>query len=334
MVAILGKTFPNKDQIQGRINSGAFDGVEIFVMDDILENPEKYRESMKLARDNFLFVNLETNWAVTMPEGKRMYGLMDNNPAIRARSRALLEATVALAGGDGNVNTHLVGVPTRAKIGVPNINNTNVIEQLDQTGEYLAQFNPNVTLENVIAFDCQQTPDVETANFFNIGTELGDFGFMYVKYGIPMTLDTAHLAINMAHYKRHVKNGSLLDSKGNNYELDLSPNRKQFAKSKISITRMMQNSINSLPYGSIRQLHFINATVDEQDQYKDGFPQFNAKEGRLINLDPILRTLSSRGDVEYLVAEVNDAWVTKTPDWVNVPYMVGMAKELRQKLTA
>jgi len=61
---IIAKSFPNKEQIQGRIDSKAFDGIEIFTMDDIIENPAKYSELVRFARDHFNPVNFETFYAV------------------------------------------------------------------------------------------------------------------------------------------------------------------------------------------------------------------------------------------------------------------------------
>ena len=86
---IIAKSFPDKGQIQGRIDSGAFNGIEIFTFEDIIENPDKYRELAKFARDHFNPVNFETFYAITVDGEKKTEGLIDESPKVRERSRQL-----------------------------------------------------------------------------------------------------------------------------------------------------------------------------------------------------------------------------------------------------
>ncbi len=330
---ILGKTFPNREQIAGRVKSKAFDGVEIFVMDDILENPGKYKEIAEFARNEFEIVNFETYFSVNTPFGVRMFGLIDPEKETRERSRALLEATIELADCRGNVNTHFVGIPSYVSPGKTTENRHGESEQIQLTGSFLRKFGSGkLTVENIIAFDAQQTPDVEIAALYNCGPDIVNFADLYQRFGIPMTFDVAHVAINLAHYKKQSEKGHLLVN-GVNHRVLLSQNQRMLGtQTRRGITEEICSSLDSMPLGSIRAVHFVNARVDENDRYSDGYSTFN-DDKLLLDLKKVLTHVKRRGDVRYVVAEVNEHVCVedgKKPDYVSAPYMATMAKELRK----
>lgn len=369
MVYIIGKTFPNQAQIQGRIDSKAFDGVEMFVMDDIIENPQKYQEMVKLARDKFPIVNFETFYAVNALGGKKTFGLIDERQEVRDRSRALFEATIRLNNERGNVNTHFVGRHLVLNPDKINKNPFSQEEQIQETGEYLAPFKRDVTLENVITFNSEPGGD-EGPVLYNVGSDMDDFVEIYNRFGIPITLDTAHLAINLEHYWRHRErkgisdiNGrvdtSVLKSKGNNYRISLTEGQSLLQTKmwdsccycshdvdkmtsppsghEYLIMKEWMSEVSKLPRGAIKNVHFINGKVDDNDEYSDGYVDFSAQDGRLLNLGDVLSYLTSGQCVFQIVPEVVDG-LYATPeapaDYNKVPYMVKLANTLREKLSA
>ena len=355
MVYIIGKTFPNQAQIQGRIAhkmvipdtkspydsrnfaklSDAFSGVEMFVMDDIVENLQKYQEMVKLARDNFPIVNFETFYAVNALGGKKTYGLIDERQEVRDRSRALFEAAVRLNDGKGNVNTHLVGKHLVLNSDRTNKNFHSPEEQFQETGEYLSPFKKDISLENVITFNSEPGGD-EGPVLYNVGSEMADFVKMYNRFGIPMTLDTAHLAINLEHYRRFIVKRDLM-AKGKTHCLILTLDQMDLGNAvKNDITNVWASEVSKLPIGAIKNVHFINGKVDNNDEYSDGYIEFSAENGRLLNLGKAFNDLTSRGDVTQMVAEAVDgpyATPEAPADYNKVPYMVKLAEEINLRLT-
>lgn len=362
---IIAKSFPNQAQIQGRIDSKAFDGIELFIMDDVVENPAKYKEIIKFARDNFSVVNFETFYAVNADGRKRTGGLIMPETAVRERSRALLEATIALNEGKGNVNTHFVGKPSPLVAGDCNFNMASADEQISQIGEYLAPFKDVVSLENVITFEMSPAGQGEGALLFNVGCDIPDFVTMHEKYGVPMNLDTAHVAICMEHYRRQAERGHLLLG-GQETPIGLTDYQKRMGERlrkevkttenmeqiyshyvtkpsaiPFEITNAFLEEIAKLPAGAIKNVHFINSKVNDKDEYSDGYVEYSAGTGRLLDLDRVLPYLLDReqktGKPATLVTEVVDGLYT-TPenpaDYNGVPYMVKMADETRRKMVA
>lgn len=337
---IVAKSFPNAAQIQGRINSKAFDGIELFIMDDIVENPAKYKEIVKFARDNFSVVNFETFYAVNAGGRKRTGGIISPEPDVRARSRALLEATVALNEGKGNVNTHFVGVPSVIKAGDCNFNMASADGQISRIGEYLSQFKDVVSLENVITFEMSPAGEGEGALLFNVGCDIPDFVTMYEKYGVPMNLDTAHVAICMEHYRRQAERGHLLLG-GQKTPIGLTDYQRELGGRALTdkINNVFINEIAKIPV--IKNVHFINSNVNEKDEYSDGYVEYSAGTERLLDLDRVLYYLLDRkqrtGRPATLVTEVVDglyATPEKPADYNAVPYMAKMADETRRKMVA
>ena len=323
---IIAKSFPNKEQIQGRIDSSAFDGIEIFTFEDIIDDPDKYRELAKFTRDHFNPVNFETFYAVTIDGKKETEGLIDKNPKVRERSRQLLEKTIELNDGKGNVNTHLVGKHTIIKPGILNIVTADPIEQLNETGSYLRQFASDITLENVYTVDPKTGGNVPS--MYNIGCDMPDFKYMYDFFGVPITLDTAHLAISLAEYAGYVNNRHIKVN-GEKVKVEFSKYQRELGErvNKEGLTKVLVEQIELLP--RIKNLHFINARLDENDDPSDGYLEFSAEDGRLIDLEKVLSHLKTRKDVTQILPEVVDGLYPPNPDYVKVPHMVRMANELR-----
>ncbi|MEK6922603.1 MAG: hypothetical protein AABX08_02265 [Nanoarchaeota archaeon] len=326
---IIAKSFPNREQIQGRIDSGAFDGIEIFTFEDILENPGKYRDLAKFARDHFDPVNFETFYAVTVDGEKKAEGLIDERPEVRKRSRQLLEKTIELNEGKGNVNTHLVGKHAIINPKILNRPTVSPLEQLTETGEYLRQFASDITLENVYTVDPYTVGKTggNVPSMYNIGCDMPDFKFMYENFGVPITLDTAHLAISLAEYARYIKNGHIKVN-GDKVTAEFLKHQHELGERVIrdGLTNVLIEQIGLLP--QIKNLHFINAKLDENDDPSDGYAELTAEDGRLIDLEKVLSYLKSRQDVTQILPEVVDG-LYPNPDYVKVPHMVRMAQELR-----
>ncbi len=326
---IIAKSFPNMEQIQGRIDSKAFDGVEIFTLDDIINDFKKYEELVKFARDNFGIVNFETFYAVNVNGEKHRYGLIDERPEIRERSRRLFEETIKLNDGWGNVNTHLVGNHVIANPEEVNVFTIEPKEQLTKTGEYLKQFANDITLENVFPFDV--TGDLNGKDdifLYNIGCDMESFKFMYEKFGIPMTLDTAHLAISLSQYSSYARyeHIPLNDRK---FKVKYPDNQRNLG-SRILVTDLMNvfiGEVNKIP--KIKNAHFINARINEKGVYSDGYIEFVQENGMLLDLFRTLHLLHKRPELTQILPEVVDGNYASNPDYVKVPNMVEMALRVR-----
>lgn len=335
---IIAKSFPSREQIQGRIDSGAFDGIELFIMDDIIENPAKYQEIVKFARDNFSVVNFETFYAVNINGRKRTSGIIDPNEEVRARSRALLEDIVMLNDGRGNVNTHFVGIPHTIDVNAVNRNPHNSGEQVLEFGNYLRQFNPHVSAENVITIETIPAGEGEGILLYNAGADVDNFTGLYKQFGIPINFDTAHLGIVLEQYARNVRRKGLSVIAGNPVRIELTDWQEKLG------ARVLDIGLNNVyieelkrMWTLIRNVHFSNSALEkESDSYKDGYKEFSAEDGRLVNLDRVLHYLikeRQEADVYQMTAEVVDGlYPEPKPDYARVPHMAEMAKTLKRKL--
>ena len=318
---IIAKSFPTPAQVQGRIDSNAFDGIELFVHPSIPLETQK--QAIQLARDSFPVVNFETFYYVPVNDKKEIGCLISTNSGIRDATRRLLETAVELNQGLGNVNTHFAGCPVLSDEDI--VKSPSLDEQLDMIGQHLAKYYPHVCLENVIPFDA-----IENKAIYSNGCDMTDFARMHQKFGIPMTLDTAHLAISLQQYALAVQKAEMLGR----MPVAFSPERLRLGQQVLhqGLMKTWLEQISQLPYGAIRNLHFINAQVDDNGDYRDGYREFSQGNGRLLDLHQALPVLRNRKDAKYMVAEVVDALYSKTPDYDKAPEMAQMARELRAEM--
>ena len=317
-------------QIQGRINAEVFDGIEIFVMEDAIANPAKYKELLNFARDNFPSVNLETFHEINIGNKPRSFGIIDSRQSVREKSRQLLETTISLNKGMGNITTHFVGTSLDVEVSRSWIHSPE--EQVAMLGEYLQQFNQVVSVENIISFESETSEKRRFA--FNVGCTVKDFTTLWNTYKIPMTLDTAHSAISLAQFSRIAAKGYLYsDNKTRKNRIPFPEEQIELGRevNKSGLTDTWMDQVKQLPSGSIKNIHFINGRLDEKDNYTDGYAELSPEQGRLLDLNKVLNYLSQGDDAGHIVTEVAENLYSSNPDFEAVPHMARMARALKEK---
>lgn len=328
---ILAKSFDDKEQIYRRSRAKCFDGIEIFIRDNILSDFEKYKDLIGFAKCHFETVNFEVSWGVNLEGKMKDTCLISPNPKVKDKSRKLLERVLELNEKKGTVNTHLAGIPRlidSLDISIPSPR-----EQLEEIGGYLHQFkDQGVILENIIAYD-PITADKEDYVYV-CGADMEDFVFMYNQFRIPINLDTAHLAISLKQYTLAETNLFRTKDRGfKNPEFTEARKELGIDVSKRGLMSCFMEQIQKLPEGAIGNVHFINGAAFEDGFYQDGYFGFSKKGKRLLDLDRVLSYLVLRGDVPQMVTEVTQTiYAPKNPNYTDTPQMVQMARELRKKL--
>jgi len=240
----------------------------------------------------------------------------------------MVKKTIELNDSQGNVNTHFVGKHMVIDQKILNRPIANPQEQLLETGEYLQQFASEITLENVYTIDPKTGGNIPS--MYNVGCDMLDFKLMYDQFEVPITLDTAHLAISLEQYARYHKKGNITVN-GEEVTAEFLKHQLELGErvNKEGLTNILIEQIGLLP--QIKNVHFINAKLDENDVPSDGYAELTAEEIRLIDLENVLFYLKSRQDVTQILPEVVDG-LYPNPDYVKVPHMVRLAKEIGTRL--
>lgn len=312
-------------QVQGRIDSKAFDGIELFVFHPNDPRSNQTKEALKIARDNYSFVNFETFYFVKTSDGvTRNAGFFEKHPEVKTLTQELFDYALELNDGKGNVNTHFIGSSVRKCQRLSSPYDIYVL------GKKFEPYKNQITLENIIAYDLQD-PENKPPVYLT-GCEMSDFAEIYNKFKIPMTLDVAHLAISLKQYEKfYLKEKKFMEK----FPSEFSDERLKLGKKvyEIGLKKVWLNQVSKLPIGAIKNTHFINATVTPDGNYQDGWREFDSGAGRLLDLETILSFLRVCPDLQYLVTEVADhAYTGKETDWNAVPQMVAMAKDLGTRL--
>ncbi len=317
---IIAKAYPAKDQIKGRIDSGAFDGIEVYIPEKVLVSFLDYRDLIGFARDNFQVVNLEAANEVVLNGRIEPTDYVSADLILRDKSRRTFEDTLKLADGKGKVTVHLVG-----KYSTLDEQTTQRGDELVSLGKYFAQFG-NVLVENVMPAGLTTDDRPLTCQ---VGCDPRGFISIYNKFKVPMTLDIAHLGMTLEEFSRQSLKGHIYEHRP---EIKITLTQEQMDLGqrvlKEGLTKVLLQELKTIP--SILNVHFANTGILPTGWLYDGFGEFSQPE-RLVDLGRVLSYLKTRTELETIVPEIVDG-LYPNKDYVKVPHMVECARELRKRL--